>query len=258
MRRVFRPALVAVALAAAAVTAVVAPARAADMGVPPSYYPPATMPPAVYDWTGIYFGGQVGVGMTNDTFTQATAAPLNALSGPAKVNPLGVLGGAQVGFNYEFMPWVIGAEASWAASGISGAKTVSTTVAGTTERLTSNPLSLISATAHVGVAANDLMVYLKGGGAWINVNYAEEIFIGGVNNNQQTIGDFRSGVTGGVGLEYGLTEHWSARLEYDFYDFGTKTYNFTNTPVSVQSYLNELTLGINYRFSWFDRPIAAR
>jgi opacity protein-like surface antigen len=53
-----------------------------------------------------------------------------------------------------------------------------------------------------------------------------------------------------VGLEYGLTENLSAKFEYDFLDFGTKTYNFTATPVSIRSDLSMLTLGLNYRFNW--------
>ncbi len=260
MRGVFGPGLL---VLAAAATAFAAPACAGDMAPAASYYPPATMPPAVYDWTGIYLGGQVGLGMLEDTFTQSAtaAAPRFSLIGPAKVNPLGVLGGGQLGFNYEFAPWVIGAEASWAASTISGAQTTGTTAPPppvTSERTTSNPLSLISATGRVGFAANDLLFYVKGGGAWMNVNYAEEIYVGGINTTQQTIGDFRSGFTAGIGFEYGLTENWSARLEYDFYDFGTRTYNFSQTPVSVQSYLNEIAFGINYRFSWSDRPVATR
>ena len=62
--------------------------------------------------------------------------------------------------------------------------------------------------------------------------------------------DNRTGFTAGAGLEYGLTENWSAKLEYDFYDFGSKTYQFTQTPVSISSTLNTLIFGLNYRFNW--------
>ena len=44
----------------------------------------------------------------------------------------------------------------------------------------------------------------------------------------QTINDKREGFTVGGGIEYGLKENLSAKLEYDFLDFGTKTYNFNN------------------------------
>src|SRR5262249_29985916 len=44
-----------------------APARAADLPVGPSYYPAKPFPPpAIYDWTGIYVGGNVGGGMLVD------------------------------------------------------------------------------------------------------------------------------------------------------------------------------------------------
>jgi outer membrane immunogenic protein len=89
-----------------------AAAQAADMGVPSrSYYPP--LPPAIYDWTGIYVGGHIGGGMLVDSISQNGVSPNGFnLTDTGNVRPAGVIGGGQVGANYEFVPWVVGVEAS--------------------------------------------------------------------------------------------------------------------------------------------------
>ena len=49
-------------------------------------------------------------------------------------------------------------------------------------------------------------------------------------------------------------ENLSGKIEYDFYGFGTKNYNFAITPVSVRSNLHALIVGLNYRFNWSGGP----
>jgi outer membrane immunogenic protein len=61
-----------------------------------------------------------------------------------------------------------------------------------------------------------------------------------------------------MGIEYAFLPNWSAKVEYDFIDFGTKTYSFpiTSTVVaptnftnwSVTSMIHEMKIGVNYHF----------
>lgn len=236
--RLAGPRLVALALAMAA-TAAAAPARAADMATPaPSYYPPAVMAPAVYDWSGIYGGGNVGVGLVTDNFSSLTGAttPIS----DTRLSTAGLVGGPQFGANYEFTPWVIGAEASWTSSAITDSRLTSNGA----QYLTTNPQWLGAVTGRIGYAANTLLFYAKGGGAWMHVEYKE--------NTPVDINSYdRTGFTVGVGLEYGMTENLSAKIEYDFYDFGTKDYPaFTATPLAVDSQISTLVVGLNYRFTF--------
>jgi high affinity Mn2+ porin len=226
--------------------ALAVPARAADLPAPAQgYYPPVYAPPALYDWTGLYLGANVGAGLLSDNVTQA-APGLTTLTGNTLIGPVGLVGGAQGGVNYQFGGWVVGAEAAWSATNISGSGTVLTTTP-STERATSAPWWFASATGRLGYAANTLLGYVKGGGAWMHTSYTQNILGGG----SQSMDDSRTGFTAGIGLEYGLTEHFSAKFEYDFYDFGTKTYNqFVQTPVAVRSDLHTLIFGLNYRFTW--------
>jgi opacity protein-like surface antigen len=95
--------------------------------------------------------------------------------------------------------------------------------------------------------------YVKAGAGMMQVDYqqdAEAIAPPAGTSATQQIKDTRTGFTGGFGVEYGLTENFSAKLEYDLYDFGTKNYNFAATPVSIRSYLHVLEFGLNYRFNW--------
>src|SRR5215831_15417629 len=101
-----------------ATSALFAPSQAADMGIPArSYYPP--LPPAIYDWTGIYVGGHIGGGRLVDSVSQNGVSPgVFNLPSTGNVRPAGVIGGAQIGVNYEFAPWVVGLEGSWTDSAI--------------------------------------------------------------------------------------------------------------------------------------------
>jgi hypothetical protein len=105
------------------------PALAADLGVPGrSYYPATPPPPAIYDWTGIYVGGHIGGGMLVDSVSQNGISPGGFnFANTGNLRPAGVIGGAQVGANYEFVPWVVGVEASWTDSPTSAAGTTIST-----------------------------------------------------------------------------------------------------------------------------------
>lgn len=237
------------------------PVQAADMAVPaPSYYPKSFPPPAIYDWTGIYLGFHIGGGMLTDSFSQngnATGVNATAISSSGQLRPAGVTGGGQVGANYEFAPWVVGVEGSWTESGIQGNTKVGVTTAPATvntERFTSNVLWVAAVTGRVGYAANDWLFYAKAGGAWMHVSYTEDLLAGLVVQASQVISDNRSGVTVGAGIEVGLVENLSGKIEYDFYDFGSRNYNFGLTPVSVRSDLHTLTVGLNYKFNWSGGP----
>ena len=92
--------------------------------------------------------------------------------------------------------------------------------------MTSEPTWFASVTGRVGVAANTLLFYVKGGGAWMHIDHVQDILTAGATTGTQAISDNRSGFVAGVGLEYALTQNLSALFEYDFHDFGTKTENF--------------------------------
>ena len=276
------------ASAIAAIVLIGTPAFAADMAVPASSYYPKYLPPAIYDWTGIYVGFHVGGGMLTDSVSQNGVSPNNFnLSGSGDLRPAGVIGGIQAGANYEFVPWVVGIEGSWSDSGIQGNTLIGcsacavqvplpTPPGGTVseslsqERFTSQAQWFAALTGRFGYAANDWLFYAKAGGAWMRVRYTEDLLSAGLINTTvippiqiapgttaatQVITDNRTGFTVGAGIEFGLVENLSAKIEYDFYDFGSKNYNFNAiTPVSVSSNLHTIIVGLNYKFNWSGGP----
>jgi outer membrane immunogenic protein len=238
------------------------PARAADLPVAPAYYPPKVFPPpAIYNWTGVYLGGNLGADFLADRITQAAPNALVSLTGPANSSPVGLIGGGQFGFNYQFSNVVVGAEATISATTTSGSGRVPDTTAGFTNSFTSAPRWLATATGRLGFANNDLLLYAKGGAALMHTDYTETILGpgGGVAVVPSSLNDNRTGFVAGVGLEYGLTENVSARAEYEFMDFGTKTYNFPLPAASIRSDLSVVTFGVNYRFTFGGgAPLVAR
>ena len=96
---------------------------------------PPPPPAPVFSWTGWYAGGNVGYGWgdadtnlsgsVNTTFAAPT--PVTTASGfsASHSQPLqGVIGGGQIGYNYQFSPqWVLGFETDIQASGERGSST---------------------------------------------------------------------------------------------------------------------------------------
>ena len=75
----------------------------------------------------------------------------------------------------------------------------------------------------------------------------------------------RRGWTFGAGVEYAFAQHWSAFIEYNYIDLGTKDANSThllslpnNVPASLvipiqataTERFNVVKVGVNYRFNW--------
>jgi outer membrane immunogenic protein len=54
------------------------------------------------------------------------------------------------------------------------------------------------------------------------------------------------GWTAGLGMEVGLTQNWSAKVEYLYLDLTDRHYTVTGTDNGLTS--NLLRFGVNYRF----------
>src|SRR5581483_1274201 len=134
------------------------------------------------------------------------------------------LAGAQSGCDYQFASrFVIGIQGDYAWT---DAKSSHITQAiGTTRTNSSRIKSLTTVTGRLGYAWDRFLGYVKGGFAWENDNYDR------VNDNTGQLFSFasetRGGWTGGVGGEYAFTDYISGFVEYNYYDFGTRTVTFT-------------------------------
>jgi outer membrane immunogenic protein len=226
------------------------PALAADLGARPAYTKaPAYMAP-IYNWTGFYIGGHVGGAFDgNNSFTGTTNTS----------NDGRFLGGLQVGADYQFAPnWVLGIEGQYSWLG-SNNNAVAFTGAGAGYIYANNQRALGSVTGRVGYTWGAGLLYVKGGYAYSDYN--DSLAFTGLGPQPFTLNSgHHDGYTLGAGLEYMFAPSWSAKVEYQYYDFG-KT-NFV-TPVVLSAFgstrndEHTVKAGINYRFNW-GGPVVAR
>ena len=245
-------------LATVALTVIAAPALAADKPVYKPRYakspvykaPPIAYLPAAYDWSGLYFGGHVGWGHVRDTYTTNAASALLAIGSTAGLTSDQFIGGIQAGYNMKLAPNIIlgfEGEFTWLTAGSSS--TIVTLAPGT---LTygSTPDWVATAAGRLGYAANNMMIYAKGGAAWMETNYSAFTVPAGATGFAAS--NTRTGYVVGGGLEYGLSTNWSAKAEYAYLDFGTAAYNVSfggaGTSTSVGTDMHQVKVGLNYRF----------
>jgi outer membrane immunogenic protein len=250
-----------VLLSTAAMLFVAAPSFAADMPYPDMKAPAPMAPaPVVYDWTGLHFGGHVGYGWSSNKWTRIQNAQgggnVGQVVGTHSAD--GFLGGLQLGYSFQWDQFVLGIEGDVSWTGMDGKSTWLGGPGGVVYRDGQTDYDWMATLAvRAGVAFDRTLVYLKGGGAWADVDYAH--VGGGVNNPRLLTGSkTRSGWLVGAGIEHAFLDDWSVKLEYNYMDFGSKAIALSATDggpgpaiFNVKSDAHTLKLGINYRFSTY-------
>ena len=134
-----------------------------------------------------------------------------------------------------------------------------------------------TATTRLGLAKDNWMLYGKAGAAWANYTYSLA-HAGGYYVNYYTAGEYppfafgattsetRIGWTLGTGVEWAFARNWTARLEYDYLNFGSKPESFSgaftggyqgyeykvalpaNISTNIYSQISEVKFGVSYKF----------
>jgi outer membrane immunogenic protein len=236
-------------LATAAVAALGAslPAHAADLGYRSPYQKAPAYAAPIYCWTGFYFGAHVGgVFSSDNNFNNGLGTGSN---GNGRF-----LGGLQAGADWQFNPnWVVGVEGqySW-LSGSVGA------IFPGGYAYTNNQRGLGSITGRVGYTWGAGLFYVKGGYAFSDNN--ETVTLGGVPVAFAVNGNYRNGYTVGAGVEYMFAPNWSAKAEYQYYNFGDANFIAPAALVPTGRFTTDdhvFKLGVNYRIDWAS-PVVAR
>jgi outer membrane immunogenic protein len=231
-------------------------ALAADLPLPAPPPPPIN---PVYNWTGFYIGGNLGAGWSglannfSDTLGSSFTAGTNTQ----------FAGGAQVGVSYQF--WggvVIGAEAMFDWLTVSHNTPVTATdPTGTVAANigTTDAQWLTTATAKLGYAFDRVLLYGKGGAAWVATTSPSIAIAGGGPASFSSVNNTTvSTWTAGFGLEWAFYDNWLVRAEYDFIalpnqtltvapatpTFGGDVITFTNRNLSI------FTVAIDYKFGF--------
>ena len=190
------------ALAAATLALGVTAASAADLGQRPVYKAQPAPIMAAYNWSGFYVGGHLGYAWGSEEVRRRhhrhhrhdrsgrvpgrRADRLQLADRRVRVRRRSATGpGPTPTARPPFPVALVTSEHNWYGT----------------------------ATARVGYAVDNWLWYVKGGAAWLDADYT----IAGV-----THGDTRTGWTVGTGLEWALGPNWSAKLEYNYLDFGSE------------------------------------
>lgn len=200
----------AILAAAWGLTAATSAATAADIpGVSRPYAAPVAY---AYSWMGPYVGANVGYSWGAITNNSA--------------EPSGAELGAQLGYNWQTGSLVIGGETDLQFSDADDVLA---------PWKFSNPW-FGTARGRLGFAANNILVYGTAGLAYGGINVES----GGLSESKTHFGWAL-----GAGMEVGLTQNWSAKAEYIYFDLADRT-RLIGTSNGFES--NLLRLGVNYRF----------
>jgi len=264
MRLLVASALATVMVAGAAQAADILPTKA------PVLKAPAAAP---FSWTGFYIGGHAGYGWGDKKWSDFfdPINPTDRTSGPdANYHVNGPLGGGQIGYNFQYGWTVFGIEADASAADIKGfGNNDPFTILGPSGfgcldlngGCTTKIDSLGTITGRLGVAVDRVLLYAKGGGAWVHEKHTVRAFDTQLPNDPSvnftsTTSQTRWGWTAGAGVEYALSNTWSAKLEYNYLDFGKDQVSFTLPPGgfgvggTLHQTMHVVKAGLNYRLGY--------
>jgi outer membrane immunogenic protein len=259
------------------------------------------MAPAAFSWTGFYIGANVGGAWTNNdggsdggplfpafiSVAPVVAVPTlvpgqtGALAGGGSRS--GVIGGGQVGYNWQVNQFVLGVEADAVGTGLKGSSASASRTFGApifapavTQTVTVDFGRIdwmATFRGRAGFAVDRALFYVTGGAAVAEFGGSKTTVVNGpgiaippgtfVSTNGGSTTHW--GWTIGGGIEWALNSNWSLAGEYRHTDFGKRgiTFNipdglggtFATGTSSSQLTVDQATARLNYRFGG---PVVAR
>lgn len=248
---------------------IASPALAADLTYEPVPAPAAAAP---FSWTGFYVGLNAGYGWGDIDTTKSSMTTTGRLvgvpqgsfpsdtylgaDGSASVD--GLLGGAQVGYNYQVGTWVFGAEADYQAVDLDTSSSFLGSVAGPYYETSAELQSFGTVRGRIGYAIDNVMIYGTAGLAVGQAKAGLSVQGGTPNPDAPVYSQSESqtmvGYAIGAGAEWAIARsNWSVKAEYLYTDFGKKTFNFDFGPEDKATSRGDvsasiLRAGLNYRF----------
>jgi outer membrane immunogenic protein len=256
------------AIVAASTVVFIHIASAADLPHKASVYAPP--PPLLFSWTGFYIGGNAGYGWGRasttyvapglpDGFIPPDQVAVSA-NGSARLDPTGFVGGAQIGYNWQFAPtWVLGIEADFQAFNLRGSFDGTFPIA-EGNHITHTEVSadwLFTLRGRFGYAVDRLLIYGTGGLAVGKVNFKQiNTFTGFSTTDSFSATDTKTGWAIGGGVEYAFQNNWSIKAEYLYVELDNISGISTTAGGAITGSfghdtdfkVNIVRAGINYRF----------
>jgi outer membrane immunogenic protein len=205
--------------------------------------------PAFYNWSGFYLGADVGAAWGSNNWYDRFDGTLST-----SYWTNGVMAGVHGGWNYQTGPIVLGVEGNLDFTNTRGSTPVVNLLTpfggAATSNLSTETNWLSTVVGRVGVTSGSVLYYLVGGWALQGSEHTASAFFGGASL-AQTVSDTGSGYVLGFGGEFAVWQNFSAKLEYNYMDFGEKTLSFPGidtSPVKLDQQIHVVKLGISYLF----------
>lgn len=213
--------ITAAACAAAVTLAGSVGAQAADLGGSIKDEPVYQEAPRLQKWTGFYLGANLGGAWSDaDAHYRQVGGPLFK----ADMEASSVIGGGQIGYNWQAGSLVVGIEADLAAQHLD-ATAVGVSVSNPNDTVTGKSSSkwLGTVRPRIGYAAGNWLLYATGGLAY---GHTEHSLIESRTNIPGATRSFsdsstKVGWTVGAGIEWSLTRNWTLGAEYLHVDLGS-------------------------------------
>jgi len=212
--------------------------------------------PEEVNWTGFYVGGFAGMTEYRHEVRYRTSKL------GVTPEPSGYLLGGTLGYNHQMGKWVIGIEGDIGGTNAQGGKACPNAFFFTCEAEMSY---LGTVTGRLGYAWGRVLFYAKGGLAFAELTDAarwnpQAPIINPfppppVANAPSVESDTQrfTGWTIGTGAEFALSQNWSAKGEWMYYDLGEGTFiepiTSTNNPKDVEVRGSAVRIGVNYHFN---------
>lgn len=230
-----------------------APANAADLAARPYTKAPMAAPAPVYTWTGFYAGiqGGGGWGRSDETFFGAANAP--GFLATQDYDTSGGFVGGVFGYNWQMNNVVFGVEGDYHWADISGRSAEIN--AGVGDSYFTRLRGFGDIKGRLGWAAGPALFFVSGGAAVGDFQHRYDAGLLAPFGFGASQSDWRWGWTVGAGAEYMFAPNWSAKVEYNYIDFGRSTLQYNNPAVfSNRSEWNDtihtVKVGLNYHFNW--------
>lgn len=181
-------------------------------------------------------------------------------------DPKGIVGGGELGFNWQTGQMVVGLEADFDASDMNGSAVRSPILDVTGAPSPTGFLQASQKTdwfgtlrARVGFTPADRwLLYVTGGLAYARVNYSAVTDFRPAGNvfYAASVSETKVGWTLGGGTEWAVGGNWTTKLEYLYYDPGNETF-VANPSIALPPFQVEydsrtsaqiVRVGVNYKF----------
>jgi opacity protein-like surface antigen len=185
-----------------------------------------------YDWSGPYIGAFAG-----NTWGDEHVLPISG----NRVEPdfAGYALGGELGYNIQRGRWVYGVEADYGWVNSRGGVSCPNQFFFTCE---ADAQRLASVAGRLGITWGRALFYGKAGWAANDMKFAVAVNPSGATASE---GKWLNGWTAGGGVEFALTDRWSAKAEYMHYDLGSENFVIFGVPADVDARGDTVRVGLN-------------